>query len=445
VLDQERFDELARGLAANHLSRGQVLKSFAAGLLLSSIGALSPRHTRVGAAQPTVPEWCKNVPNPAPPTPVKPTYPKEPANVIKGDCKAFRRRALKKGAKDSQGFRKGRAGATECGITHTNPTFKTTAPKPGVEVVCLTTTSVGPVTFKARSTTYMLDWQREGAPSKECKAYESKFEREVKEHEKVHANDCHAVAKAASTAWNSKNHEFADCGKTPEVARINIAAKIDAYLDDFADKQVRPCLDDRAKEFHKSEQGARICCEGRSGCGCPKGKECCTVGSNPKTGPVYGCVDLKTDPKNCGSCGNVCEGANTSCEAGKCVCPSGGGTQCCDPGKTFCPNVGCVDLSHGIFNPDGYGTDYCGACDDRCVNGSGASCVQGKCQCPPQLTTCLWEGGAGPGGNPNPHPNEKVECCIKDFPVCCHDSKGRPFCCPANNACATTGQGCIPP
>jgi len=411
VIDQERFDGLARGLATNRLSRTQVLKSFAAGLLLSSIGALSPQHTRVAAAQPTVPEWCKSVPNPAPPTPVKPTYPKEPANVIKGDCKAFRRRALKKGAKDSQGFRKGRAGATECGITHTNPTFKTTAPKPGVEVVCLSTTSVGPVTFKARSTTYMLDWQREGAPSKECKAYESKFEREVKEHEKVHANDCHAVAKAASTAWNSKNHEFADCGKTPEEARINIAKKIDASLDDFADKQVRPCLDDRAKEFHKSEQALRICCEGRGGCGCPSGKECCTL---DPTGPVYGCVDLKTDPKNCGSCGNVCP-KNEMCEAGKCGCRPGGGTHCCPEGQTECAGK-CIDLSTD--------QDNCGQCGVRCRFNE--ACVQGKCQCLTGYTSC-------PGGLPG----DPSFCCPPEKPRCCGRTQVGSFswCCSLDEQC----------
>jgi hypothetical protein len=44
VFDQERFDELARGLATNQLSRGQVLKSFAASLFLAGpLGALGSR------------------------------------------------------------------------------------------------------------------------------------------------------------------------------------------------------------------------------------------------------------------------------------------------------------------------------------------------------------------------------------------------------------------
>jgi hypothetical protein len=41
MFDQKRFDELAKGLATNRLSRGQVIKSFAAGMLLAGpLGAL---------------------------------------------------------------------------------------------------------------------------------------------------------------------------------------------------------------------------------------------------------------------------------------------------------------------------------------------------------------------------------------------------------------------
>ena len=43
-MKQERFDELARGLATNQLSRRQVLKSFAAGLFLAGpLGAFGSR------------------------------------------------------------------------------------------------------------------------------------------------------------------------------------------------------------------------------------------------------------------------------------------------------------------------------------------------------------------------------------------------------------------
>jgi hypothetical protein len=54
VFDQERFDGLARDLATNRLSRGQVLKSLAAGMFLGVTGSLSLGQTR-GAAKPIGP------------------------------------------------------------------------------------------------------------------------------------------------------------------------------------------------------------------------------------------------------------------------------------------------------------------------------------------------------------------------------------------------------
>jgi hypothetical protein len=486
VIDQERFDGLARGLATNRLSRGQVLKSFAAGLLLSSIGILSPRHTRVAAAQPTVPAWCTRVQQPAPPTPVPPTYPKRKANVVTGGCKAFRNR-VKRGAIGLDGTPvKGAAGLTECIFTHTTPTVKTTKPKPGTSIVCLSTTSVGPVTFTGQPEIFLLDWQRKGASSKECEAYESKIESEIKKHEKVHANDCDAIAAEASAAWNNKKHEFADCGKTPKEARRNIKAKIEASLDAFQVEQMNPCWDHIGDKFDAFEK-VPICCMGPGGCGCPKGKECC--GSDE-------CVDLKTDPLNCGECNFICP-ENYMCVDGECVCPPGsarsgasgsalgaglaaeatlccpegqtecggacvdacvspevldpntcecvcpsGGTQCCPPGKTFCPNVGCVDLSSGVWNPESGYDDHCGACGVSCRRGSGAFCAQGKCQCGPG-TPCSYEGC--PPDKPNCHPNEKVYCCdppgsgYPKAPTCCHSSQGHPYCCGSDETCGTSG------
>jgi hypothetical protein len=53
VFDQERFDELAKGLATNRLSRRQVLKNFAAGMLLA--GPLGALWGREGSAQQPAP------------------------------------------------------------------------------------------------------------------------------------------------------------------------------------------------------------------------------------------------------------------------------------------------------------------------------------------------------------------------------------------------------
>jgi hypothetical protein len=499
VFDQERFDELARGLATNRLSRAQVLKSFAAGLLLSFIGALSPRHTRVPAARPTrvpaerppVPTWCKSVPNPAPPTPVKPTYipPKKNGNVVKGDCKELRRRAKTgvklPGRKDPL---TNEVGHTDCTLTYKKlPIYETREfTKPGGSLVCLEITYVYPVTFTGRAKIYQLDWQ---PSSSACKDYESKIEKRIKDHEKVHANDCHAVANRASTVWNQQVKKslvgFRACGVDPggaEEAHNKIQEQITASLNGFLHTQIEPCAVDRGEKFDKAAGHLPICCEGPDGCGCPSGKECCKMASGTDT-----CVDLKTDPNNCGKCGKVCKAPNTSCEAGKCVCPPGrarsrasdtlccpegqepcggacvdscvspevldpdtcecgcpsGDPNCCPPGKTRCFGRYCIDLSTGIWNPESGYHDHCGACGVSCRRGSGAFCAQGKCQCGPG-TPCSYEGC--PPDKPNCHPNEKVYCCdppgsgYPKVPTCCHSSQGIPYCCGSDATCGTSGR-----
>src|SRR5262249_18498296 len=65
------------------------------------------------------------------------------------------------------------------------------------------------------------------------------------------------------------------------------------------------------------------------------------------------CVDLRSDPKNCGSCGNVCPAEKSSCCAGT-----------------------CIDLQDDPTN--------CGTCGTAC--GSNQSCCGGQCGeqgCPP--------------------------------------------------------------
>jgi hypothetical protein len=62
VFAQERFDELAKGLATNRLSRGRVIKSFAVGLLLTGpLGALWGREA--SAQQPGTCSVASRCPN----------------------------------------------------------------------------------------------------------------------------------------------------------------------------------------------------------------------------------------------------------------------------------------------------------------------------------------------------------------------------------------------
>ncbi len=73
------------------------------------------------------------------------------------------------------------------------------------------------------------------------------------------------------------------------------------------------------------------------------------------------CVDLGSDPDNCGSCGIEC-GAAEVCDGGDCVETCGGGTTEC--------GGACVDTETS--------REHCGGCDLPCVGQE--SCVEGTCQ-----------------------------------------------------------------
>lgn len=92
---------------------------------------------------------------------------------------------------------------------------------------------------------------------------------------------------------------------------------------------------------------------------CPSGQVCCS-GT---------CVNLQTDPNNCGTCGNSCNGTTPGrCQNGGCVCfgleqPCTNPSQCCDTGQgvTTCGVVICCNNAGGqcIDDPDCCGTLHC--------------------------------------------------------------------------------------
>ncbi len=92
------------------------------------------------------------------------------------------------------------------------------------------------------------------------------------------------------------------------------------------------------------------------------------------------CVDLKTDPANCGTCGKVCPGSGSEapvCQGGQCA------TQCVDPFGTQCGSD-CVDLQTDA--------NHCGTCANKCTApvGGQATCSASKCgkSCGTGLTLC---------------------------------------------------------
>lgn len=80
----------------------------------------------------------------------------------------------------------------------------------------------------------------------------------------------------------------------------------------------------------------------------------CPAGQNRCGGT---CTNLRTDPNNCGKCGQRCTGGT--------VCKSG---ACCPPSMTNCGGL-CADL----FNDN----KHCGKCGQGCGNGD--DCVGGIC------------------------------------------------------------------
>jgi hypothetical protein len=89
------------------------------------------------------------------------------------------------------------------------------------------------------------------------------------------------------------------------------------------------------------------------------------------------CVEMQTDPANCGSCGNACA-APQVCSNGTCAFSCAGGATAC--------GQSCVDIKVDPKN--------CGACGTACDPSQ--VCSAGTCsgRCPQQQTACVGDGGA---------------------------------------------------
>lgn len=111
---------------------------------------------------------------------------------------------------------------------------------------------------------------------------------------------------------------------------------------------------------------------GACGRACGEGQECraaaCTcLNGLDACGPV--CVDLQTDNAHCGSCTNSCGGR--FCAGGTCV-------DECPAGTTDCGGS-CVDLATSLAN--------CGGCGAQCR--AGEACEAGMCTCAPGFSACV--------------------------------------------------------
>lgn len=92
----------------------------------------------------------------------------------------------------------------------------------------------------------------------------------------------------------------------------------------------------------------------------------------PQSACGVGCVNLQSDPANCGGCGRVCT-AGQSCVTGTCRTPG----ESCGNGLTAC-NGSCVDFQTDEAN--------CGSCGQPCSGGR--ECNAGQCACPSASMLC---------------------------------------------------------
>lgn len=140
------------------------------------------------------------------------------------------------------------------------------------------------------------------------------------------------------------------------------------------------------------------CCEG--GC-CTPDKTCCLNYTltfiNPSAAQV--CTDLHTDPNNCGTCRNKCDGL--PCIDGTCQCPTGN-TICKGPlNQTCCqPNEYCQGNAFGGVQC----VPKCSACEVYDPTNTAQPCQPLECdacqECDPQSGQCMpSENGASCGSD----------------------------------------------
>ena len=123
--------------------------------------------------------------------------------------------------------------------------------------------------------------------------------------------------------------------------------------------------------------------------------DCCPTGTATCGGAV--CIDLQTDPLNCGGCGNVCPSGQV-CQGGGCTPPppppSGSTVKgSCDTDSSA--GSGCVEFVGSSFTPDS-AKALCVVAPDG-PPGATATWSSGSCKSGFGYGCCLTTDGTSPG------------------------------------------------
>jgi hypothetical protein len=159
-----------------------------------------------------------------------------------------------------------------------------------------------------------------------------------------------------------------------------------------------------------------------------------------------GCAtDLTSDPTNCGGCGNVCPAAGAHETA---TCSNGGCGLTCDAGWADCNN----DVSDGCETPLGTSAN-CLACGDSCA-GFANECNAGLCSDSGCFATPTNDGGSCQGGTgvcntgncvPNNICIEALQSCNQGGTACCEGRVCQAFepgCWGPQYCCRASGESC---
>src|SRR3954447_26501582 len=191
-----------------------------------------------------------------------------------------------------------------------------------------------------------------------------------------------ALTRSLSTAGSRRHALVVAVGGA--LGLLGLSQADDADADGACKPVCGACQTCQRGHCHKSKQGKKHCRRGTC------------VATPPGTVSCGGaCVDLTSDPRNCGSCGTRCS-VNQTCNAGTCTCTIfdvAGGRTCPIPNpNASCCTIGCACSPAdpmNIFDPAT--CSFIATCppDRQCIGPQCAACCPVGSTCEPSTGRCL--------------------------------------------------------